>query len=298
MITDSVLEGILAGRRAHPYHPDKTIDELRSEHASNGAAVPLPEGATFEPVDANGVPAQWVQAGEIADDRWFLFIHGGGYYRGSATATNATAVRISAETKARVLSIDYRLAPEHPFPAAIDDTHTAYHWLLSTGAKPESTFVGGISAGGGLTLALLLRLRDAGEPLPAGAIPMSPWTDLTQSGDSFKRNAENDPIISKAYLDRMASLYLNGADPKTPYASPLHGDLKGLPPLLIQTGSAEALLDDSTEFARKASKSGVNVTYEVWPEMFHGWQQTAHLLDDGQLAIENLGAFCEQKLAD
>jgi monoterpene epsilon-lactone hydrolase len=215
---------------------------------------------------------------------------------GSAAATRATAARISAATGARVLSINYRLAPEHPYPAAIDDTHTAYHWLLATGADPSRTFVGGISAGGGLTLALLLRLRDAGEPLPAGAIPMSPWTDLTQSGKSFEINAASDPIISKAYLDRMSALYLADADATTPYASPLHGDLSKLPPLLIQVGSAETLLDDSTEFVRKAADHQVEVAYEVWSQMFHGWHSSAHILDDAQRAIDNIGDFCTQQL--
>ena len=298
MPDNAVLEKILAARRAHPYAPEKTIDELRSEHAANGASVPIPAGASYEAVDANGVPAEWVQAAAIAPDRWFLFLHGGGYYRGSAAATRATAARISAATKARVLSIDYRLAPEHPYPAAIDDAHSAYHWLLAAGADPSRTFVGGISAGGGLTLALLLRLRDAGEPLPAGAIPMSPWTDLTQSGKSFEINAATDPIICKAYLDRMAALYLGDADAKTPYASPLHGDLTKLPPLLIQVGSAETLLDDSTEFVRKAGNAKVDVVYEVWPEMFHGWHSSAHILDDAQRAIDSIGDFCTQKLAD
>lgn len=298
MTRDSVLEQILAAKRAHPYRSDKTIAELRAEHVSNGAAVPLPAQANFESVDANGVPAEWIQTPDIATNRWFLFIHGGGYYRGSIAATRSTAARISATCKARVLSIDYRLAPEHPYPAAIDDAYTAYHWLLATGADPAHTLVGGISAGGGLTLALLLRLRDTGAQLPAGAVPMSPWTDLTQSGNSFDSNGANDPIISKAYLDRMAALYLHGTAATTPYASPLHAQLHGLPPLLIQVGSHETLLEDSAEFARKASAAGVDVTYEAWPQMFHGWHGSAHVLDDAQRAIERIGTFCANTLTD
>ena len=298
MTSDEILQGILAGKRSHPYHSDKTIAELRREHAVNAAAVPLPDGTHFAAVNANGVPAEWIEAAGGATDRWFLFLHGGGYYRGSIAATRATAARIAAATNTRVLSIDYRLAPEHPYPGAIDDAHTAYHWLLTSGARPARTFVGGISAGGGLTLALLLRLRDAGEPLPAGAVPMSPWTDLTQSGQSFATNAGNDPVISKAYLDRMSALYLGGVDAQTPYASPLHADLTGLPPLLVQVGSDEVLLDDSGEFVRKATSSGVDVNYEVWPQMFHGWHGSAHILDDAQRAIEHIGTFCSTQLGD
>ena len=295
MSNDEILQRILDARRAHPYHPDKSIDQLRREHATN-ADVPLPDGASSVAVDANGVPAEWIEASGSTAERWFLFLHGGGYYRGSIAATRATATRIAVATKSRVLSIDYRLAPEHPYPAATDDAHTAYHWLLDNGADPARTFVGGISAGGGLTLALLLRLRDTGEPLPAGAVPMSPWTDLTQSGQSFESNSDSDPIISKAYLDRMSAIYLGDVDPKTPYASPLHGELHGLPPLLVQVGSDETLLDDSGEFVRKATECGVKVSYEVWPRMFHGWHSSAHLLDDAQRAIDHIGTFCSAQL--
>ena len=288
---DTALETILAARRANPYSPDQSIEDLRAEHAGSGAQVPVPDGVEVEACDAGGVPAEIVEAEGASDKQWFLFIHGGGYYRGSAAATRSTAARISAVTGAKVLSIDYRLAPEHPYPAAIDATHATYRWLLEHGRDPLRLRVGGISAGGGLTLALLLRLRDAGEPLPAGAVPMSPWTDLTQSGDSFGSNAENDPIISKGYLDRMAGLYLDGTDPLTPYASPLYGDLSGLPPLLIQVGSAETMRDDSVAFARKVERAGGKAMLEVWPDMFHGWHGSAHVLNDAELAIERIGEF-------
>ena len=288
---DNVLEKILAARRANPYSPEKSIEDLRTEHAAGGAEVPLPEGTQFEACDAGGVPSEIIETEDTNAKRWFLFIHGGGYYRGSVAATRSTAARISAVTGAKVLSIDYRLAPEHAYPAAIDDTYAAYRWLLDQGHDPAQLMVGGISAGGGLTLALLLRLRDEGDPLPAGAVPMSPWTDLTQSGESFATNAENDPIISKGYLDRMAGLYLNGADARTPYASPLHGDLSGLPPLLIQVGSAETMRDDSVAFARKIERAGGKAMLEVWPDMFHGWHGSAHLLSDAELAIERIGEF-------
>ena len=292
MAMSPALEKILAAKRANPYSDKKSIDELRTEHRAGGAAVPLPEGTTWEPVDAGGVPAEWIACGSPISGKVFLFIHGGGYYRGSAAATRSTAARISAVSGMRCLSIDYRLAPENTFPAAIDDTYTAYKWLLEQGVTPADIVVGGISAGGGLTLALLLKLKETRESQPAGAVPMSAWTDLTQSGDTMHTNAESDPVICKAYLDRMAGLYLGGTDAKMPLASPLFGDLTGLPPLLIQIGTAESMLDDSRRFAERARDAGVDVEYEPWEDMFHGWHGSAHVLEEAQQAIESIGRFC------
>ena len=292
MAMSPALEKILAAKRANPYSDEKSIDELRTEHRAGGAAVPLPEGTTWEAVDAGGVPAEWIACGSPTSGKVFLFIHGGGYYRGSAAATRSTAARISAVSGMRCLSIDYRLAPENTFPAAIDDTYTAYKWLLKQGVTPADIVVGGISAGGGLTLALLLKLKETRESQPAGAVPMSAWTDLTQSGDTMHTNAESDPVICKAYLDRMAGLYLGGTDAKVPLASPLFGDLTGLPPLLVQIGTAESMLDDSRRFAERARDAGVDVEYEPWEDMFHGWHGSAHVLEEAQQAIESIGRFC------
>ena len=286
------LEKILAAKRANTYSDEKSIDELRTEHRAGGAAVPWPAGTTWEAVDVGGVPAEWIACGGPTSGKVFLFIHGGGYYRGSAAATRSTAARISAVSGMRCLSIDYRLAPENTFPAAINDTYTAYKWLLDQGVTPANIVVGGISAGGGLTLALLLKLKETGESQPAGAVPMSAWTDLTQSGDTMHTNAASDPVICKAYLDRMAGLYLGGTDAKTPFASPLFGDLTDLPPLLIQIGTAESMLDDSRRFAERARDAGVDVEYEPWDDMFHGWHGSAHVLDEAQQAIESIGRFC------
>jgi acetyl esterase/lipase len=196
-----------------------------------------------------------------------------------------------------VFSVDYRLAPEHPFPAAVDDAHTAYRWLLDQGIAANRIAVGGISAGGGLTLALLLKLKQDGAPLPAAAIPMSAWTDLTQSGDTMVSKAAIDPSISKAYLDRMAGYYLAGVDPKTPLASPLYGALEGLPPLLIQVGTAETLLDDSRRFAERARAASVDVTYEAWDDMIHGWHGNSDVLPEALDAIVAIGAFFKRKIA-
>ncbi|MGY8935778.1 MAG: alpha/beta hydrolase [Alphaproteobacteria bacterium] len=285
------LQMLIDAKRADPYSPTKTIEELRGTSAATGAAIPLPDGATYAIVDANGVNAEWVEAAGSSQDRTFMFIHGGGYYRGSAAGSRATAAYISAATGARVFSTDYRLAPEHPFPAAIDDVLTAYQWVLSQGVDPKRTVVGGVSAGGGLTLALLLKLKDIGGTLPAAAVPISAWTDMKQTGETLVSKADVDPTISKAYLDRMSESYLNGADPGTPLASPLYGDLSGLPPLLVQVGTAETLMDDSRIFAERATSAGVDVTYEPWEDMIHGWHGSPHILPEAREAIVSIGNY-------
>ncbi len=294
-MASAALEKLIAAKRANPYRPEKPVDALRAE-ADARADEPLPKGASHEQVDANGVAAEWVNGTGATRDRTFLFIHGGGYYRGSPASSRATAARISAATGARVLSTSYRLAPEHAFPAAIDDVFTAYRWMLSADVDPAKSMVGGISAGGGLTLALLLKLKDSGDPLPAGAVPMSAWTDMTQTAGTYRTKADADPMIGKPYLDRMSGYYLNGADPKTPLASPLFGDLAGLPPLLVQVGTAETLLDDSRIFAERATEAGVDVTYEPWEDMIHGWHGSAAVLPEAQGAIDSIGTFFKARI--
>ncbi len=295
-MTSLELQSIIAARRADPYTPDKTVEQLRLQTEENARSIPLPAGTEYRQVTANGVPAEWISMPGAAQDKVFYFIHGGGYYRGSVRASRATAAHISGATGSRSFSIDYRLAPEHPFPAAVDDALAAYRGLLDQGIDPKKIVVGGISAGGGLTLALLLAARDAGDPLPAAAVPISAWTDLTQSGESFHTKADVDPSISKAYLDRMAQYFLNGIDPKTPLASPLYADLRGLPPLLVQVGSAETMLNDSTELAERAKAAGVDVILEVWEDMIHGWHGAAHSLPEARQAIQRIGEFYRERV--
>ena len=296
MAISSALEMILSKKRAHPYSDKQSIEDLRAEHRAAGAAIPLPDGTVCEAVDAGGVPAEWISLESPREENVFLFIHGGAYYRGSAAATRATAARISAAAGMRCLSINYRLAPEHVFPAAIDDTFTSYKWLLEQGVTHDKIIVGGISAGGGLALALLLKLKETCQPQPAGAVPMSAWTDLTQSGESMHANAGSDPFICKAYLDRMARQYLDGVEPRTALASPLFGELSGLPPMLIQVGTAESMFDDSQRFADRAYVAGVEIEFEPWDDMFHGWHGSAHVLEDAQKAIDSIGRFCRKIL--
>lgn len=285
------LDAIIAAKRANPFTPDKSVEQLRLEYSATISVEAMPKGTTITEVSAGGEIAEWTRAPGVSADRVFLFIHGGGYIRGAVAANRATAALISAATGATTLSIGYRLAPENPFPAAVDDVYGAYRWLLGQNIDPKRIVVGGISAGGGLTLSLLLKLKDLGDRMCAAAVPMSAWTDLTQSGQSFAANDASDPSLSKTYLDAMAAYYLNGADPRTPLASPLYGELGGLPPLLIQVGTAEVLLDDSRLFAERARAAGTEVTYEPWQDMIHGWHGFANVLPEARDAIDSVGKF-------
>ncbi len=247
------------------------------------------------PVNAGGVPAEWIAASGAADDRVILYLHGGGYVMGSIATHREMAARLSKAARARALVIDYRLAPEHPFPAAVDDAVAAYRWLLSQNIKPSRIVVAGDSAGGGLTLATLVALRDAKAPLHAAGVCISPWTDMEGTGDSMVTRAKADPVVQKQGLLGMAQLYLGGKDPKSPLAAPLYANLEGLPPLLIQVGDAETLLDDATRVAEKAKRAGVTVDLEVWPEMPHVWHLFAPFLPEGQQAIDKIGQYVQAK---
>jgi acetyl esterase/lipase len=244
-----------------------------------------------EPVTAGGVKAEWIVPPNAENDRVILYLHGGGYVMGSINTHRAMIARIARASNAKALALDYRLAPEHPFPAAVDDATAAYRWLLAEGYKPGKIVVSGDSAGGGLTLATLLALHDAGTPMPAAAVPISALSDMQGTGESFKTKAAKDPMVEFAGLNRMAKAYLGDADPKNPLASPLYGDYRGLPPMLIQVGEAEVLLDDSTRVAEKAKAAGVKVELEVWDDMVHVWHVFAKILPEGQQAIDKIGKY-------
>jgi acetyl esterase/lipase len=277
---------------------DLTIAERRA--AFESVASPAPPGTTVEPVDAGGVPAEWVIAAGVQSTRVLLYLHGGAYQVGSPATLRRMIALISAAAQARVLSVDYRLAPEHPFPAAVDDAQAAYRFLLNSdadhgGTDPAAIAIAGDSAGGGLTLATLVALRDAGDPLPAAAVAMSPWTDLALTGESLSTRADVDVMIRPDGMRDDAAMYLAGADPRHPYASPLYADLHGLPPILIHVGDAEVILDDSTRFAAKARAAGVDVTLEVWDQMPHVWHAFAGLLPESDQAIERIGAWLQAR---
>jgi acetyl esterase/lipase len=256
-----------------------------------------PKGTTVARLTIGDVPAVRVTRPGSRAGCHVLYLHGGGYCYGSILLYRDFVWRIAEAAEASVLCIDYRLAPEHPFPAAIEDATNAYRRLLSEGADPKHLAVMGDSAGGGLTFGSLLKLRDEGVPLPAAAVALSPWTDLTMTSDSSRRNLNSDPMLSVGPARILASWYLAGADLKTPYASPLHGDLTGLPPSLIQVGSDEILLDDAMHMAERLRAAGSSAEIEVWPRMPHVWQLYARIMPEAQQAVVRIGDFLRQKLS-
>lgn len=253
-----------------------------------------PDDVRCEPVDAGGVRAEWITPPGSASNRVLLYLHGGGYVIGSVKMYRETIARLARAAGARGLGVDYRLAPEHPFPAAVEDGTAAYRWLLSQGIEPGRIVIAGDSAGGGLTLAVLVALRDAGVKMPAAGIPISPWVDLEALGESMTTKAAVDPIVQRDLVMPMAKFYLGGRDPRTPLAAPLYADLRGLPPLLILVGSAETLLDDSTRIAKKAEAAGVKVNLEVWEEMIHVWH-IFPFLPEAQQASERIGRYIRER---
>jgi epsilon-lactone hydrolase len=244
-----------------------------------------------EPIRVGDMAAEWIVPPEVASDRAILYLHGGGYVMGSIATHRATVARIARAAKARALAIDYRLAPEHKFPAAVDDSLAAYKWLLAQGYQPNKIVIAGDSAGGGLTLATLLAIRDAKLPMAAAGVAISPWADMEGTGDSFKTRADRDPMVGSSNLGGMAKNYMGDQDPKHPLASPIHANYRGLPPLLIQVGDAETLLDDSNRVAARAKADGVKVDLEVWDDMIHVWHAFAKILPEGQQAIDKIGKF-------
>jgi acetyl esterase/lipase len=272
------------------------LNERRSRLDALGTRYSLPADLRIEAADANGVAAEWTSTPEAEPSRAVLFLHGGGYVSGSLDSHRHMIGQAGREAQTRTLSLAYRLAPEHPFPAALDDVIAGYHFLLSQGFDPKRIAVAGESAGGGLAIAMLVSLRDRGVPLPACTWCSSPWVDLEAIGGSMTAKASVDPLIQKSYLMELAMAYLKGVDPRTPLASPLYADLRGLPPMLIQVGSAETLLDDAVRLAGVAGAADVRVRLEVWPDMIHAWHLFYPQLADGRRALAQVGAFIRSML--
>lgn len=293
------LEAVIRMLRARPAptEPLPWPERRRGFEALATALFPVAADIRVEPTSAGGVPAEWVEAPEIDRHRVLLYLHGGGYTSGSPATHRDLAGRLSRAAGVRVLNVDYRLAPEHPHPAAVEDATAAYRWLLDRGVDAAGAAVAGDSAGGGLTLATLVALRDEGAPLPAAAVGISPWVDLEGVGASMDTKADADPMVQREGLLEMARAYLGPHPPRTPLAAPLHADLRGLPPLLLHVGTAETLLDDAVRFAERAREAGVDVTLEAWDDMIHVWHIFAPMLPEGQQAIERVGAFLRKRLA-
>lgn len=258
---------------------------------------PTARDIVVTPVDAGGVRAEWSVSTDAAADRAVLYLHGGGYVIGSLASHRHLVAEIGRAAGARALALDYRLAPEHPFPAAVEDALAGYRFLLAQGFAPERIALAGDSAGGGLVVATLVAIRDAGLRQPGGGYCLSPWVDLEGIGASMTTNAARDPIVQLEPLLEMSAHYLHGADPRSPLAAPLHADLHGIAPLFIQVGAAETLLDDATRLAGAAGAADVAVSLECWPEMIHVWPLFHPDLAAGRRAIAAGGAFLRRALA-
>jgi epsilon-lactone hydrolase len=274
------------------------ISQMRADSDARGAelAKKANRQVKAEKVSANGVDAEWLTTPDVSADKAILYLHGGGYVIGSIESHRHFAAEAGRQAGARTLIINYRMAPEHPFPAAVDDTVAAYRYLLDSGIAAKNICIAGDSAGGGLVVGALLAIKDAKLPLPGCGWCISPWVDMEALGQSFTDRAATDPQVQKATIQFMAQTYLNGADPRHPYAAPIYGDLRGLPPLMIQVGSIETLLDDSLQLARKCALDDVPATLEVWPEMVHIWHIWFPMLTAGQRALESGGAFVRNAL--
>ena len=291
------LQTIINMLRARPVAtPDMPMEQARAAFDAVANMFLLAADVRRETVDVDGTPGEWITTEGGAAEATILYLHGGGYVIGSINSHRELISRIARAAGARALAIDYRLAPEHPFPAAVEDATKAYRWLLHHGVSPESIVIAGDSAGGGLTVATLLALRDAGDPLPAAAVCISPWTDLEITGESMVTKADVDPMIRPDEAKGEAARYYGEAGPRHPLVSPIHADLSGLPPLLVQVGTSEVLLSDSTRLAERAKAAGVDVTLEEWEEMIHVWHFFAFMLPEGQQAIERIGEFVRAKV--
>lgn len=286
-LTDRMLR-LLVKSRFNPHADPRAIRARTTKLAQRFGGVP--PGVRVEKTAVAGVPAEWIHP-QIADNgNTLLYLHGGGYSICGPDTHRGLVARLASAAKMRALLLDYRLAPEHPFPAAVEDAYAAYKSLLAEGADPSRLTIAGDSAGGGLTLALLMKLRDAGEPLPAGAALLSPWTDLAMSGWSHITHGRLDPMLSLDAALTAARHYLQDASPTEPLASPLYGNFEGLPPLLIHVGANEILLDDSRRVAEKAQAAGVEVTLRVWPGLPHVFQAFPQL-PEARASVAELGTF-------
>jgi monoterpene epsilon-lactone hydrolase len=259
--------------------------------------IKLPKDMIIEEVNIDGMNAAWISVPSCTPDNVVLYLHGGGYISGSLISHQDLAMRISRAARIRVFLIEYRLAPEHPFPAALEDAINAYKWLINDQKiNPKKIVIAGDSAGGGLTLVTLIKLRDENITLPAAGACLSPWTDLALTGESFKRNVKIDPFLKDYDIFFMARQYVGYDDPKNPYISPLYADLHDLPPILMHVGTNELIQDDTTRFAEKAKKAGVDVTLEVFDGMIHVFQAFSAWAPEGQEAIDKIGEYIQEKL--
>jgi epsilon-lactone hydrolase len=287
---------IRAGFIPNPMHDTRPLDTQRREWEDMALQTPLPSGTTIEVVTADGIACEGVTCGTTDVKKVMLYLHGGGFNAGSPKTHRYVAASLAQEADIPLLLPDYRLAPEHPFPAGVEDVTRVYRWLLKNGFTADQIAIGGDSAGGGLVMSALLALRESGEVLPAAAVIMSPMADMTLTGESITSRAALDPLTSEADLRIAINYYIGAGDPKNPLASPVYADLRGLPPLLIHVGDHEVLLSDSTRLAERAQMVSVDVRLDVWPEMWHFFQAWAADLPEARDSLAQIGAWVRQKL--
>lgn len=256
-----------------------------------------PKDVSLTPVDAGGVPAEWITPDNSADGDALLYLHGGGYVFGGLDSHRDIACRLAQASGVRVLLLDYRLAPEHRFPAAVEDATAAYRWLLAGGQAAGRLMVAGDSAGGGLSVALMVQLKALALPLPKAAVLMSPWVDLANTGDSVSQYADADAMLSPQAVDKFSSLYLDGQDPRDPLASPLYADLSGLPPTQVLVGSEEVLRSDSERLVERINGAGGRAELAVWPKMPHVFPILAGVIPEGRQAVQDMSAFIRTNLS-
>ena len=274
-----------------------SLAERRERLDTVASAYGVAPDIAFEQVRIGKCAAEWSLAPGSAPHRVLLYFHGGGYCSGSIRSHRGMVSEIGRAAKVRTLALGYRLAPENPFPSALEDTVAAVEYLLALGIPAERIAIGGDSAGGGLTLATMIRLRDAGRPLPACAWLVSPWVDLEMTGASIDTKDADDPLIHRAYLTELASAYCGKESARNPLVSPLHANLRGLPPTLVQVGSAETLLDDATAIVERFGEADVAATLEIWPRMIHAWHLWSARLAAGRQATASAGAYIDRHLA-
>ncbi|MFO7797316.1 MAG: alpha/beta hydrolase [Promethearchaeati archaeon] len=276
---------------------ETSVESTRRGLDQLAAMSKIPEDIIFEPVKINNVEGEWIIAPDVIENKVLLYLHGGAFVAGSIDTHRDLISRISRAAEIKVLAINYRLAPEHPFPAGLNDCFDTYKWLMSEkGYKPNNIIIGGDSAGGTLTLSVLIKLRDLKIPLPAAAFCLSPATDMTGSGESYTTKAEVDPFLTPELGQLVLDNYLGDVDPKNPLVSPLFGDLHGLPPIYIQVGTSEILLDDSKRIAQKLKEANVEVELDIWKDMVHVFAAFAQFAQEPKEAIEKIASFIKKHI--
>ncbi|WP_051428418.1 alpha/beta hydrolase [Bacillus sp. J33] len=274
-----------------------SVEEIREHIEDIFALLPVASDLVTEEVDIDGMKGEWQTFPESREDRVLLYLHGGGFMYGSIATHRGESSELGRAAKARTLSINYRLAPEHPFPAPIDDALKAYNWLLEQGYRAKDIIIAGDSAGGNLTAALMMSIRDTMTPLPAGGIMISPWIDLGQNGETYITKEGVDPVNTKEAIKQLADNYLNGVSPTVPYASPIYGDLRGLPPIYVMVGEAEIMLSESLTFVTRAALAGVDIHFRSWPAMIHNWLCAHSFLEEAREGILSAGDFMNKLYA-